>query len=94
MVVTYGNKNTCYIGMDIESTGNGEAKIIMDGYKKEALEAFPEECTKPAKTPAGTHLFEIDNECAKISEKSKRPYTASSRNYCFRPKGPGPTYQS
>jgi predicted Rdx family selenoprotein len=71
MVVTYGNKHT-YVGMDIDYTGNGEAKIIMNGYIKEALQAFPEDCTKAAKTPGGTHLFEIDENCAKIYEKNRK----------------------
>lgn len=71
MVVTYGNKHT-YVGMDIEYTGNGEAKITMISYLKEALDAFPEDCTANANTPAASHLFEVNQECPKISEPDRQ----------------------
>jgi hypothetical protein len=71
MVVTYGNKHT-YVGMDIEYTGNGEAKILMTTYIQEALDDFPEDCTKYAKTPASAHLFGVNKDCIKISESHRR----------------------
>ena len=50
----------------------GEAKILMANYIKESLEAFPEDCSKSVKTPAASYLFEINDECAKISETDRK----------------------
>jgi hypothetical protein len=67
MVVTHGNQRT-YVGMDIEFTNDGEAKIFMTKYLKEAIDAFPEDCNTLAKAPAASHLFEVNDECARINE--------------------------
>jgi hypothetical protein len=71
IVVTHGNKHK-YVGMDIEFTNDGEAKILMTDYIKEAIEAFPEDCTKPVNTPASQYLFGVDKKYAKINEKDRK----------------------
>jgi hypothetical protein len=71
MVVTHGNRHK-YVGMDIEFTNDGEAKLLMTEYIKEAIEAFPEDCTKPVNTPASQYLFHVDKKCVKINEKDRK----------------------
>ena len=67
MVVTHGNKHN-YVGMDITFKENGEAEILMADYLKEAIDAFPEPCTKTVTTPAASHLFEVNDACTKLGE--------------------------
>jgi hypothetical protein len=71
MTVTRGSKHT-YVGMDIEYTEQGEAKILMKGYLEEAIKDFTEECTHLAHTPAGAHLFEVNDECSKLNEDDRK----------------------
>eukprot|EP00980_Cylindrotheca_fusiformis_P011531 scaffold2712_cov143-Cylindrotheca_fusiformis.AAC.5 len=70
MTVTRGNKHT-YIGMDIEFPGNGEVKILMMDYIREAIEAFPEDCTRRAVTPATNSLFKINPDATKLPEEKR-----------------------
>jgi hypothetical protein len=58
--------------MDIEFTKDGEAKILMTDYVKEAIEAFLEDCTKSVNTPASQYLFDVDKKCVKINEKDRK----------------------
>jgi hypothetical protein len=58
--------------MDIEYTEQGEAKILMKGYLEEAIKEFTEECTHSAHTPAGAHLFEVNDECSKLNEDDRK----------------------
>jgi hypothetical protein len=73
MTVTHGAKHM-YVGMDIEFTGDGEVNILMINYLKESIEAFPEDCTTTSKvnTPAASHLFEVNEECQKISVTDRK----------------------
>ena len=74
MVVTHGVKHT-RVGVDIEHAEKGEAKILMIECLKEAIKAFPEDCSKPIKTPAASHIFEANENCPKLkeSDRSKEP---------------------
>ena len=38
-----------------------KVKISMEGYLREVLEEYPEEIIGRAKTPAATHLFEVQS---------------------------------
>jgi hypothetical protein len=72
MVVTHGKKHT-YIPMNIELTDNGAPTVLMNDYLKEAIDAlFPEDCNKPAKTPAGPHLFKSNKNCEKIDKPDRK----------------------
>jgi hypothetical protein len=82
MVVTHGNKHK-YVGMDIEFTNDGEAKILTTNYIKETIEAFPEDCTKPVKTPASQYLFDVDEKCVKINEKDRKNLHSIVANLLF-----------
>ena len=49
-----------------------EVIISMVGYLEDAVKEFPEEISTAAKTPAGLHLFEVDNNAKKLDlEKAK-----------------------
>jgi hypothetical protein len=56
MVIKRGPKHT-YVGMDIEYTGCGDAKIIMKDYITECVSEFGEDYTGRARTPAAEHLL-------------------------------------
>jgi hypothetical protein len=71
MVVTRGNKHT-YVGMDIEYTRNGEAQILMAEYITESINDFPEECSAHARTPAASHLFDIDVGSPTLLEERRK----------------------
>ena len=43
----------------------------MENHIEEALEKFPEDTTKVVSTPAVVHLFEVDENCAKLIEKDR-----------------------
>jgi hypothetical protein len=60
------------LAWNIEFTNDREAKILMTDYIKEAIEAFPGECSKPVNTPASQYLFDVDENCAKINEKDRK----------------------
>ena len=92
MTVTRGNKHV-YVGMDIEYTQNGEAKICMKDYINEAIEAFPEDCTKLAKTPAGPHLFEVNNACTKLNEEDRKIFHSITAKLLFVAKRARPDIQ-
>ena len=71
MTVTHGTTHS-YVGMDITYTQAGEAQIIMKQYLEEAIEAFPEDCSTPVLSPAAPHLFEVNDECKRLSEDHRR----------------------
>lgn len=71
MVVKRGPKHT-YVGMDIEYTGCGDAKITMQDYITECVAEFGEDCTGRARTPAAEYLFDTDNTCPKLSENKRK----------------------
>jgi hypothetical protein len=72
MAVTHGNKHTC-VGMDIKHVPEkGEAEILMIEHLNVAIEAFPEDCSKPVKTPAALHAFEANKNCPKLKERDRK----------------------
>jgi hypothetical protein len=74
MTVTHGKKHT-YIGMDIEFDKNNKVKILMnDHYLKESIADFSEDCTAVVNTPTGSHLFEVNDKCKKLTEKNRKNF--------------------
>ena len=67
-------KSHKYVGMNIDYTDNGTAKITMNDYLKEAITEFKEDCTAKARTPAATDLFTANDECPKLPEQKERYY--------------------
>ena len=57
--------------MDIIYNENETVTIDMIEYIKEAIEEFPEECTKSTPTPASLHLFEVDEDTTKLKDDMK-----------------------
>ena len=70
MPVAKGNKHT-YVGMDLDYGTPGEVILSMDSYIAEAIDKFPEEMMKSIKTPAGNHLFKVDDACKKLCDRYK-----------------------
>jgi hypothetical protein len=70
--ITRGNKHT-FVGMDLEF-GNGELKVSMQPYLQEALDAFPEEITKTAASPAADHLYKINPDAKKLPEDLRETF--------------------
>ena len=71
MTVTHGKAHT-YVGMDITFIGNEKVTILMKDYLLEGIEDFPEDCTASVNTPAGPHLFEVNDSAKKIPEKDRK----------------------
>jgi hypothetical protein len=71
MTVTHGRTHS-YVGMDITYTEHGEATVLMQQYLDEAIDDFPEDCTATALSPAAPHLFEVDDNCKRLSEPNRR----------------------
>ena len=57
-----GNRHT-YMVMDLDYGKLGEVIVLMDIYITEAIDKFPEEMMKSIKTPAGNHLFKVEDSC-------------------------------
>ena len=56
MTIKCGRKHT-YLGMDIDLSDEGVAKICMSRYIDEAMEEFPEDVSTPVSGPVSNHLF-------------------------------------
>jgi hypothetical protein len=57
-----------YLGMKLDFSKPGEVKINMVDYVKKMIEAFPENRTSVAKTPAALHLFDIRDDVKVLGE--------------------------
>jgi hypothetical protein len=71
MTVTHGRDHS-YVGMDIKYTDTGEAQVLMKQYIEEAIDSFPEDCSTPVLSPAAPHLFEVNDDCKRLSEDHRR----------------------
>jgi hypothetical protein len=69
MTVTRG-KHHVFLGMDIRFKENGTLSIGMKGYIEEAIDEFGEDVSRPATTPAGRGIFEVDANAIPL-EKAK-----------------------
>ena len=70
MPVARGKKNT-YVGMGLNYSSPGEVILSIYSYITEAIDKLPEEMMKTMKTPAGNHLFKVDDACEKLCERDK-----------------------
>ena len=67
--VERGTKHT-YLGMDLHFTKEKEVKVSMVHYLEEVVEEFPEDLAfKRAKTPAASHLFEVNESAEKLPKE-------------------------
>ena len=67
MSVVRGN-NHAYVLMDLSYSSPWEVIVSMDRYITEAIDEFLDEMIKKIKTPAGNHLVNNDDTCAKSCE--------------------------
>ena len=66
--VARGKKHT-YVGMYLDYCTSVEVIVSMGSYITEAIEEFPKEMMKSIKTPAGNHLFKVDDACKKLCDR-------------------------
>ena len=52
--------------MDLDYSSPGEVIVSTESYIIEAIDEFPKEMTKTINTPAGNHIFKIDDACVNI----------------------------
>ena len=69
LTVLRGKKHE-YLGMVLDYTNEGKVKIDMRDYlKKNVLAELPEGFSGTAVTPAGVHLFDVDENAEKLNSK-------------------------
>jgi hypothetical protein len=73
MTVTRGNHHV-FLGMDIRFTGDGNVRIGMKEYVKEAISEFGDDVSRPAATPARKNIFEINNDAVLLSASQSEIY--------------------
>ena len=59
-----------YVGMEIYFPRNGTVDITTPGYVDKLQKLFPEKLDKSRSSPAGAHLFEVNEKC-EILEKGR-----------------------
>ena len=74
LVITWGKVHE-YLGMTIDFSEEGKAKLYMQDYVKALLTEAPEEIMKgSAATPAANHLFQINPEMIKLDMKQAETF--------------------
>ena len=61
-----------YVGMEIYFPRNGTVDITTPGYVDKLQKLFPEKLDKSRSSPAGAHLFEVNEKCEKIEKRTIR----------------------
>jgi Reverse transcriptase (RNA-dependent DNA polymerase)/Zinc knuckle len=60
-----------YLGMTLDFTEKGVAKIDMSKYVENVITEMPEDMAGVCPTPAANHLFEVNQEAEKLDETKK-----------------------
>jgi hypothetical protein len=60
-----------YLGMTLDFTEKGVAKIDMSKYVENIITEMPEDMAGVCPTPAASHLFEVNTEAEKLDETKK-----------------------
>ena len=76
--------------MDLDYSSPGEVIMSTDRYITEAIEEFPEKMMKIIKTPAGNHLFKVDDACAKLRKQNNIIFHRLVAKLLFLSKGAQP----
>ena len=71
MTVKRGKQHV-FVGMDIDFIGEGKVKITMKDHLREAIEAFGEDVTIGATTPATRSLFEVNEDLTQLEPKKAK----------------------
>jgi hypothetical protein len=67
LVTTRGNVHD-YLGMKLDFSENGKVQVLMQEYIQEMLDNLPADMSGEAATPAGPHLFTVNDKCEKLDE--------------------------
>ena len=73
MKVKRGKTHNC-LGMTLDFTEKGKAKVDMSECIKKMVEDFSIKTDKIDETPAGEHLFVVDPNCPKLDEEQKQEF--------------------
>ena len=65
------DKMHTYVGMNLIYNDDGSLSIEMKDYLMEAIEEYPEELRKHAKTPASSNLFAVSKDSKLLKEKDR-----------------------
>ena len=68
MTVKRGKEHV-FVGMSITFTGDGRVRLTMKGYLEEAIQAFGENVSAGAATPANRNLFTVDKNLPLLETK-------------------------
>ena len=71
MTISTGTTHV-YVGININYGNNQEAYIDMIDHVQEAIDDFPEKCSSKVNSPAGAHLFEINDHATLIPESDRK----------------------
>jgi len=66
--ITRGNKHT-FLGMNMHFLDDGRVSVEMKDQILEALDMFGEEVDMRVTSPAPRHLFDVDDNCEKLSSR-------------------------
>ena len=77
-----------YLGMTLDFRTKGEVHINMTKYIEDMLQEFPEEINKSSPTPAGEHLWKVNQKDPKLLSEEKKQsfhtFTAKGLFVCKR----------
>jgi hypothetical protein len=68
MSVTCGTKHT-YVGINFKFDQDGTVQIKMCDCIKECIDEFPEEIKTSLTSPVATPLFDVNEDCEKLSKE-------------------------
>ena len=60
-----------YLGIDLDYGPPGEVIVLMDSYITEEIDKVPTKMMRSIKTPAGNHLFKVDDTYKKLYDRDK-----------------------
>jgi len=82
-----------YLGMVLDFLTSGGVLITMYDYIRNILAELPLVMDGEARTPAPLHLFEVNEEAVKLSEKDAQFFHHYVAKLLFYARGRDPTYK-
>jgi hypothetical protein len=70
-----------YLGMTFDFTVKGKVTVGMEGYVQDVLSTY--RVTKVAKTPATTHLYEIDEKSPKLTARESEEFHSATAKLLY-----------
>ena len=93
LAVTRGDLHD-YLGMTIDYGTDGKVIIRMDDYVENMLEELPEDMGGVAATPAGEHLFKVNDGAEKLSRENSDVFHSTTAKLLFLCKRARPDIQT